>query len=127
MEITTIAGAGTMEDLVLLIEAANERYEWLKTKAPKMPKAKALEMIAKAYPDYEVTDVYTVKANLESAHGQVIAAAGVREVALKTAETIGTLLVELANTQDAKTKKNIRAALRRQGYYVSSEKKEEAE
>lgn len=139
MEITTITAAQTIEDLILLVEAENERYEWLKSKVSKMPKAKALELIARAYPEYETTEVYevyTAKANLEAAHGTITAAAGIREVALKTAEvvveepklptkSIGTLLIELANTRDAKLKKNIRAALRRQGYKISQQPKED--
>lgn len=121
------------DDILLLAKAAAERYEYLMGKVSKMPKMKALALIDQSYIGYESTDDYTVKDNLKFAYGQYMNNLNTRQAEIlaeaqpkaekpvKETKSIEALLADLSAATDPKTKKNIRAALRRQGHYVGSE------
>lgn len=111
-------------------------------KTSKMPKAKALEFIAAVFPGFEAAETLTVRNNIESAYNATIIALTDRLEKLEAEakiqlhvtsdakidnettklETIETLLADLHATTEKNTKKNIRAKLRRMGYYIGTKK-----
>lgn len=126
------------ESLDRLEAENNTNRDVLRSALSKFRKDKALQVIAETYPDYEPTDVYTVRDNLEAAYQQiqhtidVRRAANAKEMAEPTDDTtdqpvaagadgLENLLAEL-KLATGKAAKNIRAKLRRLGYYLSQQK-----
>lgn len=107
----------------------NYDFNAMFAKLSRMPKTKALAIIATEFPGYEATDVYTVRDNLtaaiEHAEAQLKAAEEAAVSEIDRIDTIDSLLADLHAATTKSAKKNIRAKLRRQGYRISDHRGEE--